>query len=63
MKPMPLLLLMVALATHSIQAQDVVVYTYNENLNYPVIKPFGDREISHRVTLEKNDNDQIPLHT
>lgn len=63
MKPMPLLLLMVALATHSIQAQDVVVYAYNENLNNPVIKPFGDREISHRVTLEKNDNDQIPLHT
>ena len=63
MKPMPLLLLMVALATHSIQAQDVVVYAYNENLNNPVIKPFGDREISHRVTLEKNDNDQTPNFT
>ena len=63
MKPMPLLLLMVALATHSIQAQDVVVYAYNENLNYPVIKPFGDKEKSQSVTLDINDNDQTPLHT
>ena len=54
---------MVAFATHSLQAQNVVFYAYNENLNTPIIKPFGDREISHSVTLEKNDNDQIPLHT
>ena len=54
---------MVAFATHSLQAQDVVVYAYNENLNTPIIKPFGDKETSHRIELEKNDNNQIPLHT
>ncbi|MFL2596221.1 MAG: hypothetical protein ACJ0P9_06020 [Flavobacteriaceae bacterium] len=63
MKPLPLLLFMVALATHSLQAQDVVVYAYNENLNIPVVKPFVDKETSDRVTLEKYDNDQTPIFT
>ena len=63
MKPMPLLLLMVALATHSIQAQDVVVYAYNEILNTPVVKPFDDKETYHLIALEKNDNDQTPNFT
>lgn len=44
---------MVAFATHSLQAQDVVVYAYNENLNTPIIKPFGDKETSHRIALDK----------
>ena len=61
MKPLPLLLFMVAFATHSLQAQDVFVYAYNENLNIPVVKPFYNKETSDRVTLEKYDNDQTPL--
>ena len=54
---------MVAFATHSLQAQDVVVYAYNENLNIPVVKPFVDKETSDRVILEKYDNDQTPIFT
>ena len=63
MKPLPLLLFMVAFATHSLQAQDVVVYAYNEILNTPVVKPFDDKETSHLIALEKNDNDQTPNFT
>ena len=63
MKPLPLLLFMATLATLSLQAQDVVVYSYNKGTHESTTSPSDDDKKLPLVESQKNKNDQTPLYT
>lgn len=62
MKSLPLFLFMIALASYSLQAQDVVVYSHNEKPYKLSTKTSNEKEETPRVKPLKNKHDHIPLH-
>ena len=63
MKSLPLFLFMIVLASYSLQAQDVIVYTHNENPYKSSIKTYDEKEETPFVKSFKDKQNQIPLHT
>lgn len=61
MKLLPLF--MIALASYSLQAQDVIVYAHNENPYKSSIKTYDEKEETPFVKPFKDKQNQIPLHT
>ena len=53
---------MIALASYSLQAQDVVVYTHYENPYKSSTKTSDEKEEARLVNPSKDKHDQIPLH-
>lgn len=62
MKSLPLILFMIALASYSLQAQDVVVYTHHENPYKSSTKTSDEKKEARLVKPSKDKHDQIPLH-
>lgn len=53
---------MIALASHSLQVQDVVVYTHYENPYKSSTKTSDEKEEALPNKPSKDKHDQIPLH-
>jgi len=53
---------MIALASYSLQAQDVVVYSHHENPYKSSTKTSDEKKESRLVKPSKDKHDQIPLH-
>ena len=62
MKSLPLFLFMIALASYSLQAQDVVVYTHYEKPHKSSTKTYDEKEETPFVKPFKDKHSQIPLH-
>ena len=53
---------MIALASYSLQAQDVVVYSHHENPYKSSTKTSDEKKESRLVKPSKDKHNQIPLH-
>ena len=62
MKSLALFLFMIALASYSLQAQDVVVYSHHENPYKSSTKTSDDKKEARLVKPSKDKHNQIPLH-
>lgn len=62
MKSLALFLFMIALASYSLQAQDVVVYSHHENPYKSSTKTSDEKKESRLVKPSKDKHNQIPLH-
>jgi hypothetical protein len=62
MKSLALFLFMIALASYSLQAQDVVVYSHHENPYKSSTKTSDEKKESQLVKPSKDKHNQIPLH-
>lgn len=63
MKSLPLILFMIALASYSLQAQDVVVYTHYERPYKSTTKPSNEiKEVHHTKPVKDSKPNQLPLH-
>lgn len=62
MKSLPLFLFMIALASYSLQAQDVVVYSHYKKPYKSTTKTSDEKEKVPTVKPLKDKHDQIPLH-
>ncbi|MCH1471207.1 MAG: hypothetical protein L7T85_01360 [Flavobacteriaceae bacterium] len=62
MKSLPLFLFMIAFASYSLQAQDVVVYTNHKNPYKSSTKTSNEKEKARLAKPLKDKHDQIPLH-
>lgn len=62
MKSLALFLFMIALASYSLQAQDVIVYNHHENPYKSSIKTSNEKEKVRLAKPLKDKHDQIPLH-
>lgn len=62
MKSLALFLFMIALASPSLQAQDVVVFTHYENQYKSSTKTSDDKKEARLIKPSKDKHDQIPLH-
>ena len=62
MKSLALFLFMSALASYSLQAQDVVVYSHHENPYKSSTKTSDEKKESQLVKPSKDKHNQIPLH-
>ena len=62
MKSLPLFLFMIVLASYSLQAQDVIVYTHHENPYKSSTKTSDEKEEALPTKPSKDKHDQIPLH-
>ena len=62
MKSLALFLFMIALASYSLQAQDVVVYSRHENPYKSSTKTSDEKKESRLVKPSKDKHNQIPLH-
>ena len=62
MKSLSLFLLMIAMESYSLQAQDVLVYAHHENPYKSTTKTSDYKEEALPTKPSKYKHDQIPLH-